>query len=199
MENYQSNSNKSKQQPQERPKQTKVIHGNARRQEKNSVQKLSDIFLPEDVGSIKHYILMDVLVPSIQRAIHDVITSTADAMLPGFKSSGKKSNTASRVSYSHFGNRQYDERDARYAQPTTQRHMFDDVSVSTRGEAEDIVCRLQEACEEYGAARVGDLYDMAGVPCDQTYYKYGWTSVTSAQIIRCRDGYIMKMPKAYPI
>ena len=40
------------------------------------------------------------------------------------------------------------------------------------------------------------MYDLAGVTCDYTYNDYGWTSLRDAEVVRIRDGYYIKLPRA---
>lgn len=56
MEEYKSNSNKSREaavtQPEKRVE--KVVSGNTRVKKKSGIQKFADIFVPEDVGTLSH-------------------------------------------------------------------------------------------------------------------------------------------------
>ena len=60
----------------------KVISGTAKTK-KNEMRKLTDIFISEDVANVKNYILMDVLVPSIKKAIYDIVVNSLDMSLFG--------------------------------------------------------------------------------------------------------------------
>ena len=40
---------------------------------------------------------------------------------------------------------------------------------------------------------------MADLTSPYTSNKYGWTNIRSAEAVRVRDGYILKLPKAMPI
>ena len=53
--------------------------------------------------------------------------------------------------------------------------------------------------EEYGTVRVADLYDLVGVTGQYTDNNYGWTNIRNAEIVRVRDGYKIKMPRALPL
>ena len=55
------------------------------------------------------------------------------------------------------------------------------------------------AIGKYGFVTVSDMYDMADLPAPYTSQKYGWLNVNNADIIRVRDGYILKLPRAVPI
>ena len=53
--------------------------------------------------------------------------------------------------------------------------------------------------DTYGLVRVADLKDLVGISDNYTDNKYGWTNIRNAEIVRVRDGYMIKMPKAVPI
>ena len=58
---------------------------------------------------------------------------------------------------------------------------------------------MDEMISVYGIVSVADLYDLIGVTGNYTDNKYGWTDIRSASVVRVRDGYIVKMPKAMPL
>ena len=201
MENYKPNSHKSKEENKalsdEREKLEKVIKGTVKTK-KNEMRKLRDVFISEDVKSVKSYILMDVLVPAIKDAIEDIVTNGIRMVLRG-ETSARKSSSASKISY----NRIYDskinnDRFARDSSPSL-RYSYDDIILESRGEAEDVITRMEEIIEEYGFVRVADLYDLVGITGDYTDNKYGWTSIRSAEPVRVRNGYMLRLPRAVPL
>ena len=195
------NSNKYKQQEQlkkeERPKINKVVSGTVKRS-KNSGSKLADVFISEDVSNVKNYILMDVIVPAVKKAISDVITNGIDMLLYG--SNGRTNanrSTASTISY----NRYYGRDDhPRISDPVqTSRYSYDTITLTTRGEAEEVLARMDEIIDTYKMVRVADFYDLVGVTGNYTDNKYGWTNIRNAEVVRVRDGYRIKLPRALPI
>ena len=67
MEEYKSNSNKSrekldKQLPNEEPKITKVISGTAKTKKKNGVQKFADVFIAEDIANVKKIFIRQITI-----------------------------------------------------------------------------------------------------------------------------------------
>ena len=56
-----------------------------------------------------------------------------------------------------------------------------------------------ELIDTYGVASVADLNDLIGISGDYTDNKYGWTNVKAGEVMRVRDGYVIKMPRAVPI
>ena len=201
MENYKPNSHKSKEEnkalPDEREKLEKVIKGTAKTK-KNEMRKLRDVFISEDVKSVKSYILMDVLVPAIKDAIEDIVTNGIRMVLRG-ETSARKSSSASKISYNRiYDNKRDNDRFARDSSPSI-RYSYDDIVLESRGEAEDVITRMEEIIEEYGFVRVADLYDLVGITGDYTDNKYGWTNIRSAEPVRVRNGYMLRLPRALPL
>ena len=198
---YESNSFKSKEQKKEpKPEKfEKVISGTAKTKPKSGLTKIADVFISEDVASVKSYILTEVLVPSIKKALCDIITDGAHMIFYGETGPRKSNGTASKVSYQSYYNKATN-RD-RYSTGGRPNNSYncDDVIIESRGEAEEVLTRLDELVETYGIVTVADFYDLCGITCDYTANKYGWTNVRNARIVRVSEGYMIKMPKSMPI
>ena len=185
MEEYKGNSNKAKEQQKALPpekKVEKIVSGPVKSKKKNSIQKITSIFVPEDVEDVKSYIFEDIVVP----AVKDIILDAVRALL-GVSGKSNKGAPASKVSYRSY----YDRGNERYD--------YDDIVLDKRDEAEDVLSRMDELISTYGMASVADLYELVGVTGNYTDNKYGWTDIRSASAIRVRDGYLLKLPKALPL
>ena len=195
---YKPNSHKYKQEQvtKEDKKIEKVVKGTAKVKKKNELHKVADIFISEDVKNVKSYVLMDVLVPAIKKAISDIVTNGIDMILYG--GTGKRgSSGAGKISYRDYYGRKDEPRhsDSR----TRTGYSYDDVVLDSRGEAEDVLARMDELIETYGEVSVADLYDLVGITGNYTDNKYGWTNIRNAEPVRVRDGYMLKLPKAAPL
>ena len=176
----------------------KVISGKAIVKKKSEASKLADIFIAEDIKNVGSYIIMDVIVPTLKRAITDVIKNGVDMLFYGSRGTSGRSSTASRVSYTPYYERSRS-RDI-YTEPRTRsRQTFDNLLLETRGEAEDVLSRMDELIETYGIVSVADLYELVGVDGEYTDNDYGWTNIRNADVVRTRDGYLLSLPKAMPI
>ena len=166
----------------------------------NEVRKLADIFISEDVANVKNYIFMDVIVPAVKKAIYDVVTNGIDMFLYGGTGKGKTNSTTSKVSYQSYYGRK-DNVGYRGSESNTSRNGFDyeDIVFNNRGEAEAAKQEMMNVIARYGVATVADLYDMADRTAPYTSNKYGWLDVSSTEIQRVRDGYVLKLPRAVPI
>lgn len=202
MEEYPSNSNKVKeakrQQALTEKKVEKVITGTARTKKKSEVRKFTDVFISEDVNNVKSYILMDVLVPAIKKAISDIVTNGVDMILYGEAGFNKKRSTVSKISY----NKMFD--DPRSSRIHSERGRtgldYDELIFDSRGDAEAVLSALEDIIAQFGVASVGDLYDLAQVSTtNYAINKYGWSDLRSAEVIRARDGYMIKLPRALPL
>ena len=186
-----------KKEPVEEKRAEKVVHGKVKTQ-KNDVRKLTDVFISEDVANVKNYILLDVLVPSIKKAIYDIVVNSLDMSLFGGRGGGKRP-TADKVSYRDYNGASRRDDRSYSSSRTTSGYSYDDIVLETRGEAEAVLSRMDEIMEEYEIVRVADLYDLVGITGDYTDNKYGWTNIRNAEVVRVRDGYKIKMPRALPI
>ena len=177
----------------------KVVHGRVKTK-KNNKRKLADIFISEDISNVKNYIFLDVIVPSIKKAIYDLVVGALDMSLYGVKGGGGKRSTADKVSYRDYNSVSRKDGYSYENTRTTSGYSYDDIILETRGEAEAVLSRMDEIMEEYGIVRVADMYDLVGITGEHTDNKYGWTNIRNAKIERVRDGgYTIVMPRALPI
>lgn len=201
MEEYKPNSHKYREEQKAgntpEKKVEKVVNGSVKTKKKSEAKKLADIFIAEDVNNVKSYIFMDVLVPAVKKAISDIVTNGIDMVLYG-ETGRTKRNSAAKVSYGGCYTRENDRKNY-----STQRnkagYYYDDITLDNRGEAEDVLSRMDELVAMYGVVSVADLYDLVGVSGSYTDNKYGWTDIRNASVVRVKDRYMIKLPKALPL
>ncbi len=196
MEEYKPNSHRSKEVPEK--KVEKVISGNAKAKKKGEMQKFADVFISEDAANVKSYILMEILVPAVKKAISDIVVNGIDMILYGETGQTKKNTASSKVSYRNYYDGGNDNR-SHGTNRTRRIYNYDDIILDNRGEAEDVLFRMDELIEAYGLVSIADLYDLVGINGSYTDNKYGWTDIRSAKVVRVRDGYLLKLPKALPL
>ncbi|NSJ25482.1 hypothetical protein [Blautia glucerasea] len=202
MDDYTPNSNRFKEQQKENAtlpekKIQQITTGKVRVKKKSEMSKFKDVFISEDVSNVKSYIFMDVLVPAVKKAISDIVRDGIDMILYGDTKRGNRSSNASYVSYRDYSRDRRD--DCRSGSRNRSGYSYDDIILETRGEAEDVLTRMDELIETYGVVSVADMYDLVGKTCNYTDNKYGWKNIRTAEPIRVRDGYMLKLPKAGPI
>ena len=200
---YTPNSHKYKEQqnasPTEEKKVTKVVNGPVKTK-RNDARKLADIFISEDISNVKSYIFMDVLVPAVKKAIYDIVTNGIDMFLYGGSGKGRNNQPGAKVSYRNY----YEQKNNggyRASDNARQSNAFDydDIVFNNRGEAEAALQQMKDIVARYGIVTVNDLYEMTPLSAPYTSQKYGWMDVSNVDIVRVRDGYILKLPRAVPI
>ena len=196
MEIYQSNSHKSKEmieEPavEEKKKVEKVVVGAVKTKKKSGLSKVFKNLVSEDAKDIKTYLVGDIIVPTIKKTISD----TVDMIL--FGGSRRSRSNVSKISYRSF----YDEprtRDIRESTPTVG-YSYDDIILASRGDAEEVLSQMNDLIDTYSIVSVADLYDLVVITVNYTDNKYGWTNLRNAEVVRTRDGYALKLPRACPI
>lgn len=200
-EEYKPNSHKFKEKQEaelsERKKLDKVVKGKVTTIPRSKSSKIADIFISEDIANVKSYILMDVLVPAVKKAISDIVREGIDMILYGGSGRGKSTVNASYVQYTSYSDK--DNRSSGYVSNPSSRYDLDDIVFEHRREAEEVIARMDELIDVYKVVSVADLYDLIGKTCDYTGNKYGWTNIRNAEPVRVRNGYALKLPKPLPI
>ena len=190
-----SNAYKSKQaEIEEKKKMGTVVKGTVKTKKKTELSKFASTFISEDAKDVKSYVFLDILVPTIKKVISDIVVDVTDMILYG--KAGKSKGGGSKISYRSFYNSGSDRHDGPSART---RFDYDDLIFETRGDAEMVLEQLIDAIDRYKFVTVADYYDAANMTAPYTSNKYGWTSLRSAEVVRARDGYIIKLPKAMPI
>lgn len=194
MEEFKPNSHKSKElTPVPEKKVEKIVKGTVKSKKKNGIDRLKDNFISEDAVNIKTYVVMDVLIPAVKKAICDIVKNGVDMILYG--ESGRRNQRPSE--YVSYDRRYLDRRDSRFYDADRARigYSYNDIILETRGEAEDVLARMDELIELYGMVSVADLYDLVGITGNYTDNRYGWTNIRNAEPVHVRNGYMLRLPK----
>ena len=197
MKQYQSNSDKERQEAsrQSEKKVEAVVVGTAKTRKKGELQKFVNEFVPGNFSIIKSDILRNIIVPSLKKAVSDIVKVGIDMILYD----GKQTQS-SKVSYRNYYDRDNDKVRAGSSINRCNNLDYDDILFETRGDAETVLDAMNDIISQYGIVTISDLYDLARVPNDNfTLNRYGWSSISGACAIRVRDGYILKLPRAIPI
>lgn len=199
MSDYKPNSNRFKEEQKNKvveKRAEKVVTGPVTTRKKSGFSKLTNEFISEDAKNIKSYVVGEVLIPTAKKVISEVVTNVVDIILYGGRGgNSSKRGPSDRVSY-----RNYYDGDRRPVRSSSYNaYDYDDIILGSRGEAEDVLMRMDEIMDTYRLVRVADLYDLVGITAPPTANAYGWTNIRNAEVVRVRDGYMIKMPRAVPI
>ncbi len=179
---------------------TPVAKGTVRKKKKTGVQKFADNFFAEDMGTIKEYIIKQIVYPTLKSTVLAVVNQSAEVALYGETSAPQKKIPGARISYDRIGKLSDVTRRRNYNSIQRESYDYGDAIVDTRAEADAALDALEAIIEEYEQASVGDLLDVIGVTPEQTDYNYGWTSISTAEAVRLTDGrYFLRLPKARPL
>lgn len=200
MAEYRSNSDKSREKQINKPvpekKIEKVVQGEVRSKKKSGLQKITDAFVPDDVANVKSYIIEDIVVP----AAKEILLDSVKAILGINGKNGNKQTPASRVSYRQYYNNDSRRNYSSGGNRSRNSYDFDDIIIDNRGEAEEVLDRMEEIIATYGLVSVADFYELVGVPSNYTDNNYGWSNLRNAYVDRLRDGgYIIKLPRAFQL
>ena len=177
----------------EKKRVEKVVSNPAQIKKKSEAGKLVSMFVSDSVHDIKSYIVMDVIVPTIQ----DTIINILEMVFHGRSKHSGKGSFITYNSISSSGNRSY-RNDYRTAVNDYPEH---DLMYPTRGDAESVLDAMFDSLDRYKVVSVADLYDFSDISkYDYTLTRYGWTDLYGSRVKRTRNGYyILDLPKARPL
>lgn len=201
MNNYSSNSHKSKQENNKEGKNVqKVVTGVATVKKKSELNKFIGNFISEDAGNVGSYLFTDVIVPGIVKIITDSLKDGIDIVFKGSSSRNSRNSggyQGNYVSYNNYSSRNDTQR--RPSAPAKQVHSPSDITLPSRRDAEAVLNQMHDILAQYGAVTVADLYDSVGISHSFTDVKYGWSDLRNADVARDGDGWYVKLPNAYPL
>lgn len=163
------------------------------------------VFSKEDLADIRSNVLNNLIKPILKRALSeiaggglDMVKDRVNEQLYGPTWKSKASNRSTPyVSYRNYS------KSSTYtpaARPITTAYNFDNITVDTVEEAKDVLTRMDELIDRYGAAKVTDFCEVTHqAPPPYTMNKYGWTSLRTAEIVETPTGYGFRLPRPYPI
>lgn len=174
-----------------------VVQGETKLKKKGEIRKVADVFVSEDITNVKSYILMDVLVPAIKKAISDIVTNGIDMVLYGEAGRNRRRDgSVTRTSYQSYYEGASRGSERPYASVSRNVVDYDDVLFDSRADADAVLDQMIEIIQNFGQVSIGDLYDLAHVPTtNYTLNNYGWRELTGCRSERVREGYILKLPR----
>lgn len=199
MAEYTNNSFKAKEEKKERTEKQAVVSKTPKTRKKSEIQKAAGLFISEDASTVKEHLIQDVVIPTAKDLIVNVITDAVNIIFWG--STRRKSGSGSRIGYAS----RFDEvRDPRDRDRDRRRDRtaieYDDIIFDNRGDAEAVLANMDACLEQYGTVTVLDLFDFAGVTTHNYMAdRYGWKNLSTAEVRRIRDGFIIDLPRAFPI
>jgi hypothetical protein len=212
LKSYPSNSRKirvEKVEPEQAPRKPleKVVTGVVVKKKKNFLDNVAETFFGDDAKNVGQYIVWDVLIPAAKETVRDMVSTGIEMLLFGENGRGRLSRGRDRgsskpyISYNTISDRSRERtiRPERLEARSRSRHNFDEIIFESWAEADGVLDGLLDALGEYQTVSVADFYDLAGIASEFSDNKYGWENLSQAGVQRTRDGYIVVLPKPYPL
>lgn len=192
-----SNASKAKAPAPVEKKVEKVVTGKVKTK-KNEIRKFTDIFVAEDMDSVKDYLVNDLAIPTLKNLFVDLIQNGIEMAILGSRRGTSGRGVRHNDSYSYRDYNSYSRNNDRPSSTVKPRNRFDydDIVFDNRGDAERVLDQLQFVIDKYTYARVSDLYDMCELTAPYTAHDYGWTSLARARVVPVRGGFIIELPRA---
>lgn len=204
---YGANSQKSRQEPEPEDHGIKgpIISGGAVERKEPLRKKFLSAYAGDSAQSVGNYLLMDVVIPSTKNLIADLVTQGINRILFGTSrpsGGGVSSVLGTRTSYGSFfngggtrGTQPQQQTGPTFSAQARANHQFNEIILNSRADGEFVLDALRELVDNYGSAKVVDLYKAVGITPDFTDQKFGWTNLARAQVLQIREGYLLDLPK----
>lgn len=183
----------------------KIISGDVVRRKKPFHKRAAELFFggsnPRDIWA---YVLIDVLVPAGRDMIAGAARESIELLVyPDGRSISSRnrrhrsSSGGSRIRYDIISDRGRERPDRReMSRRARSVHDFDEILLSSRVEAEEVIQQLYEYLERYEEVTLAQLYGLLGITPAYTDEKYGWLDLRGLRPVRTRGGeYLLDLPK----
>lgn len=180
----------------------KIISGTAVQRKKTMGRKITETFTSDDAQGVGTYILLEVILPSVKDMVVDAGKQALDKIFYGNQATSRRSSSRpNHVGYNNMykSNQGTTTLSSGGGRTISQRaratHNWDEVILTDRGEAEDVLDSLGALIEQYDQASVADLYDFVGITGSFADEKWGWTDLRGASVSKIREGWLLNLPK----
>lgn len=188
--------------------QTPVIQGKVIPRKQPLGKRIASLLIAGDPKTSARESAMEVFLPGLQRIVLDTLKQSLDRLILGeaqTRSGGivrTFGGQVTRVAYESAGKSISTQRQAPKPQLSWQArstHNFDEILLEEREDAVNAIEKLRVTIEEYGVARVSDLYDAVDMTSEFTDDKWGWYDLSQAGLKWTSDGYLLNLPKPVPL
>lgn len=197
------NMNKNEKAPEKRVVQHMENVSGVKRKKNNIRNVKSSLGMEEDVNTIKNYLIMDVVIPGIKKAMLETVRMFLYPNGNGPAINGSQSNnTVNYVSYSNrFGSSRFDSVPASSVPRTRQStFQYDDIVFEDMYQAKQLLTMMQDVLDNYNNVSVADMLDIMQMPVTYTDNYYGWTDLSTVDVVRLRGGgYGLSLPPVQPL
>lgn len=189
----------------EKAAEPKVV-AKAKVKEKTFKQKCKEAIIAEDVGDLKEYAVLKVLIPAAKKTIRNLIMNTIDIrffgkVLGGGESSSKGGRVVDYDRYSRLSREDDEYIPRKRSESSGQTLRMDELS-NVQFESEDaalnVLRYLRGVVDEYGMVSVADFLEKADLRANNIHRKWGWyENINTASVEYDPDTelYYISLPK----
>lgn len=202
---YPPNSDKSKLGEYENKKVERVTSSDPIRRKKSLGKNFKKTFFGGDARGAIQYVIFGVIIPAAKDTLAEAGAQGIERLIFGDSrrrpSVSRPSGPQGYVSYNRYamGGQQQEAPARTLSRRARSMHDFDEIVLSSRREAEDVIDRLFDLVGQYGSATVSDLYELVGLQSTHTDNKWGWEDARGAGVTRVRNGYLLDLPEPEPL
>ena len=201
---YPPNKFSNTEEPREDKNIERVTSSDPIRRKKSLWRKFRDTFFGGDARSAGQFVIYSVLIPAAKDMIIEAGREGVEKLVRGDSYRRRNAPRSGPMGYVNYS-RQSMRMETGPDQPRTMsqraraRHEFDEIILSTRAEAGEVIERLWDIVGRYDSATVADLYELVGVRGSHVDQKWGWTDMRGAGVTRVKDGYLLELPDVQPL
>ena len=166
-------------------------------------ERIADNFLASSGGEIKEHILFDWLIPGIKNVVEDIVhmilfgDSAPDSRLVRSRGESRMQT----VNYNTIYNNKRRATDEYIPRKASRQP---ELIFTRRSDAEQVLNGMLEYIDDYGRATMKNFYNIVFevsegeiyVPTDFQMTRLGWYDLSQATIVKVREGYLLRMPRA---
>lgn len=203
MENFPPNSRKAADAERGPKRVERVVSANAVRRRRSLGKQFRHTFIGGDAKTAMAYVIFNVLIPAAKEALAEAGSSGIEKLIYGDSRPSRGRMPGSplgHVSYNRMAHSTQQQSRPQFPQSLSRRARargsFDEIVITSRQEAEEVLDRLYDLISKYDSATVADLYELTGVASAHTDHKWGWTDLKGASVGRVRGGgYLLNLPE----
>lgn len=176
-------------------------------------RRIKEVFIAEDLGTVKGKIFEGVVVPSIKDFIVTMVCDTVSLIFYGEKAVNAKrkitssflSGSGNRISYSsYFASSLNGDSSIQQKLAPNMVTSYTEPLFSSFEDAKDCLNDLVEMLDQYPQVTISDLYSHStvvknGYRNEAVYNKWGWKNLGNAHVTLTPQGYTLNLPKPKPL
>lgn len=172
----------------------KIVKAGVRAPKKTLGEDIRDTFQLSDLGTVKDYLVTDVIIPKVKNTVWSLITEGASAFLYN-KSAPPRTGTTVRSSISggpvitnYATSRNNPGRVISAGGVGNRYSQINAIRLESKEDADNVLDELYSDLQEYQRVTVFSYYQLLGISVEPNDKKFGWTDLGGTKIVPRDDG-----------